>query len=200
MRREEEASRERIVALESALRNHEENWTIVQRAVLTPPPPSFAGRNGGRAFTSVADALRAAAEQWPDLLTVWDSATRSAEQSLFENPAKAFQALQAIAEVGAAYFASRNGGPPLGPLDRALQQRVPFKFANHESQTTMSLFGAERVFSHDTQTRQMQRHLTLGRGGKSGNCLQIYFDFDDSTQRVCIGYCGPHLRYCKMRT
>jgi hypothetical protein len=98
-----------------------------------------------------------------------------------------------------AYFQSRNGGPPLGPLDQAFLRRVPFKYTSFESQTTLGLFGAERVFRHRGASRAMQRHLTLG-GGTTNNCLQIYFDFDDATQRVLIGYCGRHLPYARQRT
>jgi hypothetical protein len=45
----------------------------------------------------------------------------------------------------------------------------------------------------------MQRPLTLG-GGDTNNCLQIYFDFDDASQHVLIGYCERHLPYYRQRT
>jgi hypothetical protein len=125
-------------------------------------------------------------------------AYRSAEESPFSSPAKVFQALEAMAEVGRAYFESRNGGPPLGRIDQAFLRRIPFKYTGFESQTTRSLFGEERVFHHGGESRQMQRHLTLG--GTTNNCLQIYFEFDEPTQRVLIGYCGRHLPYARQRT
>ena len=51
-------------------------------------------------FATVADALAAAMAQFADVLTVWESAVRSAQESPFATPAKVFRALQAIAEVG----------------------------------------------------------------------------------------------------
>jgi hypothetical protein len=152
-----------------------------------------------RSFAAVADALRGAADEFADILVVWEDAEQSAEQSLFGSPSKVFQALEAVAEVGRAYFKARNGGPPLGPVDRAFNSRVPFKYTGFESPTTRSLFGAERVFHHRGQTRRMERHLTLG-GGQTNNCLQIYFDFDDPAGRVLIGYCGRHLPFASQRT
>lgn len=77
--------------------------------------------------------------------------------------------------------------------------RVPFKFTSFESPTTLSLFGADRVFHHHGQSRMMTRHLTLGGGG-ANTCLQIYFDFDDANRRALIGYCGRHLPYSTQRT
>ncbi len=101
--------------------------------------------------------------------------------------------------MGRAYFQAKDGGPPLGPVERAFACRVPFKYTGFESHTTLSMYGDERVFHHGEQSRQMQRHLTLG-GGDTNNCLQIYFDFDDASQRVLIGYCGRHLPYHRQRT
>ncbi len=64
---------------------------------------------------------------------------------------------------------------------------------------TLGLHGTDRVFHHQGQSRQMVRHLTLG-GGSTNNCLQIYFEFDEETRRVLIGYCGRHLPYASQRT
>ncbi len=101
--------------------------------------------------------------------------------------------------MGRAYFAAQNGGPPLGPIDLAFRSRVPFKYTAFESETTLSIYGAERCFRHDGQSRQIQRHLTLG-GGQTNNCLQIYFDFDEPSRRVIIGHCGRHLPFQRQRT
>jgi hypothetical protein len=148
---------------------------------------------------TVADALDRAAEHFPDTLEIWEEAKRSAEESSFGNPAKVYDALSAIAEVGRAYLHAREGGPPLGPIEHAFRRRVPFKYTSFESRTTMSIFGGERVFSHHGKKRQMRRHLTLG-GGTTNNCLQIYFEFDEESKRVLVGYCGRHLPYSRQRT
>lgn len=200
LRADWEAGRRQLAELETDFRNYLDSSALLweTRDVASAPAPPLASA-GSRSFTTVADAVRAAANEFADVLAVWEDAERSAEQSSFGSPAKVFQALEAIAEVGRAYFKARNGGPPLGPMDRAFLSRIPFKYTCFESPTTLSLFGAERVFHHGGQSRQMQRHLTLG-GGTTNNCLQIYFEFDDPAQRVLIGYCGRHLPYSSQRT
>ena len=110
-----------------------------------------------------------------------------------------FRALQALAEVGRDYFQAQQGGPPLGPLDRAIRRRVPYKYSPTESQSTLSQYGSERVFHHLDRSGQMVRHLTLG-GGNRNNCLQLYFEFDDTNRRLLIGYCGRHLPFVRQRT
>ena len=135
---------------------------------------------------TVLEALRFASERYADVLEVWDDAWSSAKKSLFPGPTRVMQALQAIAEVGRAYFAALPEGQSMGPLEQAFRAKIPFKYAPCESQMTMAMHGQERVF----QGREIQRHLTLGGGG---NCVQIYFEFDESRQRVIIAYCGQHL-------
>jgi hypothetical protein len=194
-----EAERQRLAELRDELRVHQENWTLFAASRGTegrapaPVPPSE------RTFADAAGALQAAAEDFADVLVVWEDARRSAEQSPFRTPGKVYRALESIAEVGRDYFQARDGGAPLGPVERAFACRVPFKYSGFESQTTLHLYGAERVFHHEDDSRQMQRHLTLG-GGDTNNCLQLYFEFDDASRRVLIGYCGRHLPYHRQRT
>jgi hypothetical protein len=199
LRADWEAARGQLAELETDFRRYLDDSVSLGESADVTDGSATAGAVGGRTFASVADALRAAAAEFADVLVVWEDAERSAAESLFSSPAKVFRALEAVAEVGRGYFQARNGGPPLGPVDRAFLSRVPFKYTAFESQTTLGLFGAERVFHHRGQSRQMQRHLTLG-GGTTNNCLQIYFEFDEAARRVLVGHCGRHLRYSRQRT
>jgi hypothetical protein len=200
LKSEAERYQRRLAELEADLRNHQENWETLARgyqlagARAPEPAPPAAERH----FATVADALRAASEL-SDVLEVWEDAVHSAAASPYAAPAKVLQALQAIAELGRAYFAAKDGGTPLGPIEQFFQARVPFKYAGFESTTTLNLYGQQRVFHHNGRALQMQRHLTLG-GGTTNNCLQIYFEFDDERHRVLIGYCGRHLPYHGQRT
>lgn len=193
-----EADRQEIAQLRAELQTHQENWTLFASAQsIEGKAPAML--EAQREFATVADALQAADDDFTDVLVVWEDARHSAALSPFRSPVKVYRALEAIAEVGRAYFQAKEGGPPLGPVERAFACRVPFKYTGFESQTTLRLYGAERVFHHDGQSRQMQRHLTLG-GGDTNNCVQIYFDFNDDSRHVLIGYCGRHLPYHRQRT
>jgi hypothetical protein len=200
-----ERERRRADAVAEELRLLRENWNQMWARPPEPEEPAAPDRrheetaDGDWDFESVADALDVAEMEFGDVLTIWDNASRSAEDSPFSSPGKVFRALKAIAEVGRAYFRSQDGGTPLGPVEQAFASRVPFKYTAFESQMTMNLYGEERTFRHGTQSRQMQRHLTLG-GGTTNNCLQIYFEFDDAARRVLVGYCGRHLKYYRQRT
>jgi hypothetical protein len=203
LRAEADLARQRLGEMEAALRNARDDLARLWKAPAgtdaaeDAAAPSAAPADG--APVTVVEALRCAATELADVLTIWDDAVRSAEESRFASPDQVLRALHAIAEVGRGYFAAQTGGPPLGPVDQAFRARIPFKYTGFESQTTMGMYGADRVFHHGPMSRQMQRHLTLG-GGQTNNCLQIYFDFDDEARRVVIGYCGRHLRFYRQRT
>ncbi len=196
------AAKRQAEALKTELRAYRESWADVEETRVASSGsnlPAPATPVEERDFVSAADALAAAAVEFADVLIVWEDARHSAAESPFGMAAKVFQALRAIAEVGRDYFHAQNGGPPVGPIDRAFQARVPFKYTGFESQTTLSKYGSERVFHDGANSRQMLRHLTLG-GGTTNNCLQIYFDFDTATGRVLVGYCGRHLSFSRMRS
>ena len=189
-----DAERLRREEIEEGFRSYIDATTLSGPDDVEQAPPE-----DGRRFASVADALRSAAGDFADVLEVWEDAERSAAESSFAATAKVYQALRAIAEVGRAYLAARDGGPAVGPIDKAFLKWVPFKYTAFESPTTLSLFGSERVFQHRGRRRQMQRHLTLG-GGTTNNCLQVYFEFDGESRRVLVGHCGRHLPYSSQRT
>ncbi len=196
-----QAAEQRIEVLEDDVRLAHENmiWAWQAQNDPAPAPPEPAADPADGEIDSVTAALHVAAAEYPDVLCVWEDALRSAADSRFASPAQVLRALRAISEVGRLYFKALDGGPPLGPVDRALSAHVPFKYAGFESPTTLRLFGSERVFHDGQRSQQMQRHLTLG-GGQTNHCLQIYFDFDDASRRVLIGYCGRHLPYCRQRS
>jgi hypothetical protein len=167
-----------------------------RRPAAAPAPPPA---DNGRRFATVAEALAAAGDEFADVLSVWDSAAEAAGQSDGNQPDQVFRALQAIAEVGRLYFQARQAGRSMGPLDRALRSRVPFKYSGTESPTTLSMFGGARVFRHRGQSRRILKHLTLNRGDRR-HCVQIYFEFDDDSRRVLVGYCGRHLPISRQPT
>lgn len=198
LRSQLESTKQQLADLEAKLENYEQHYWMPSEEEGN----ETATENmevGGPTFVSVTDALLAASTAFDDVLTVWDDAWESARESMYSSPESTYRALQAIAEVGRDYFSSQAGGRSLGPIELAFRGRVPFKYANFESQTTLARYGDERIFHHHNESRQMQRHLTLG-GGQRNNCLQIYFEFDDVTRRVLVGYCGRHLSYARNRT
>jgi hypothetical protein len=90
----------------------------------------------------------------------------------------------ALNELAGTYFKSRKDLKGVGAWEAWFDQRG-FKYSPKEHQNTLNMYGSDRDFSQDGEKRRMVRHLTLG-GGDRTNCLQIYFDVDDETERFLI--------------
>jgi len=146
---------------------------------------------------SVSSALRKAGEDFEERVIVWDSALESAEASDFARPKEVYNAMQAIARLADRYYKGEDRSTGT-PWDEYFDQ-LGFKYAAQESDSTMNHYGEDRIFAHDGERQEMQRHLTLG-GGSRKNCLQIFFDIDNEQERFAVGYCGVHLPYYSQRT
>jgi len=149
-------------------------------------------------FHSVIDALRAAKNQFEGLIEVYDCALKSASDSQYSNPDKIFQTIEAISEVSREHFEAARAEASIGPWEKAFEQRG-FHYKPKESEMTMNLHGKERDFAHDGKKTRMEKHITIG-GGDRTNCIQIYFEPNSETEKIEIGYCGPHLPYYSQRT
>ncbi len=144
--------------------------------------------------SSVREALDTAQTDCGDVLRIYASAQEAASASGFARPEDVYRALQEIADLGRAYFAADDR--KIGPWE----DRLSFKYAPTESQTTKTKYGGARNFRRgDGEHKLILRHLTLG-GGDKVNCLQIYFEPDEDSGTMDIGYCGEHLPYAKQRT
>lgn len=150
------------------------------------------------AASSVMDAVHRAAELHSDDIEIWPTAEESAKGSDFARPEEVLEALEALAELGVAVREARHGGQPTGPW-RGFFDARGIKYSANESESTLNQYGASREFSHEGRQLQMVKHLTIG-GGSRRDCVQIFFEFDERTEKMLIGYCGRHLPYSGQRT
>lgn len=191
---EEALGRERDVRNELAI--VKQNFALVSAMSLGETEEE--GEEPEEEPQSVLEALQIAETEYP-ILSFWPSARDSASESHFARPDHVLRALSALAEVGQLYFEQRRTRRPLGSIESLFVERGNFKYAPSDSQTTITKYGKDRTFTRDGGKKLFERHLTLG-GGDRQNCLQIYFDFDDSERVVQVGYCGVHLPYDGMRS
>lgn len=137
-------------------------------------------------FDSLQEALGVADETF-EVLCILKKARESAAKSESEHTDKVYRALEAIAEVGETYFETKARGESMGGSWSMKLEEHGLKHAPSECQVTSSMYEEQRTFNG----RKMERHVTLGRGGR--NCVQIYFKLDEDDDRILIGHCGDHL-------
>jgi len=198
LRSDRESLRARIRELEDEIITFKENITLMSQHREEGGTEDEGPEPQPSECSTVGEALDRASAEFAESIIVWDSARRSAEDSPFARPMRVYEALMAIHEVCQAHYLARAKSKSIGPWEKAFEQRG-FKYAAHESEMTMNLYGKERDFSHQGRRKRMQKHITIG-GGDRENCLSIYFDPNDGLRKIDIGYCGLHLQFYNQRT
>lgn len=189
----------RIAELEGEIATHRANWADVSHYQREPGPEEAAEAQAeAQPVETVIDALNEVGRQCGDILVIYKAAWESGEESDFARPEEVLKALVAIADVGRKYFKSKETKQPMGAWEGHFE-RLGLKYAPTDSEMTLNLYGAERRFAHDGKKIEMHKHLTLGKGDRK-NCLQIYFEPNDNSKRIEIGYCGRHLQHYGQRT
>jgi hypothetical protein len=187
--------------LEQVWRHQDEALTASDaEAVLAPDSDVSAeeGTAGDKTFASVAAAVAAAAEDYADILCLWDSAIAAAAHvPHFGRPDDVYRALAVIATTGRRYFAALDADTPMGSWREAFRE-FGLEYKPTEHQITRTMYGSDRDFKHQGRKQRMLKHITLGRKN-TVHTLQIYFEVNPETRKVDIGYCGKHLR-CHTRT
>jgi hypothetical protein len=108
--------------------------------------------------------------------------------------------LEALDDLGLEYYENeRKLGVGLREWfkieEERIGKRIPeFKIKDH--QTTLTKFGEERTIVYRDKKVILEKHFTIG-GGDSEGCLQVYWEFDDESKCILVGYVGPHLHYAR---
>jgi len=185
------AQKTRIAELENDLATYRANLASMQQFQRgATGEVGVSGDGDGSQVQSVLEALEQVAKRRKDVVVVYQSPYEGARRSDFARPDEILKGLIAIADLGEAYF---NDKGSIGPWEKFFEKNG-IKYSPNESQNTLNMYGDERRFSHDGRRVQMVRHVTIGRGDTK-NCVQIYFEPNDQTSRMEIGYCGRHLPY-----
>ena len=140
---------------------------------------------------SVAGAVELADRRFGSLAFLREARV-SAEDSNYQQPAKVFQAFEALDEL-----ARRRAD---GTLNRSIGDWLKergFNYTAHESKTTMGKWGGQRTFRHNGAKITMEEHIKFGIGPDPANHLRIHLTWDDAESRWLIGHVGRHLTNTK---
>lgn len=151
------------------------------------------GTEARRDFDTVADAVRAAQQEFKGVLVFLDTALDSAEKSPFKRPEQVFDMLQAMAEVTTEW---REAEGSLGkPWEHAVGTHgYEFKVAIGE--TTRNQWGSQYTFQYEGEPLLFEQHITLGAKSPE-KCLSAHFHRDEERLVLVVGHCGRHLRNTK---
>jgi hypothetical protein len=143
-------------------------------------------------FLSLLEASLRGRDDCSDILVFLPEALKSAEESPYRHPDRAFEALQAIAAAGRAW---RDGELPRGGFGAFFTARAQ-DYASGSSQTTRQKWQREYERSYQGRKVLLGPHLRLGVGSPE-TCLRIYWYLDKEQRRIVVGHIGRHLTTAK---
>ena len=138
---------------------------------------------------SLVDVLLAFKALYSDRLVVLDSAIRSARDSHdFSQPEAAHEL---VGKFVTAYYEVLKSGRPEGEAKMVLGS----KYAATESEVMGKRGEDLRTFTYRGERVTMLRHLKIGVGEQTSNCLRIHFHWDSQRSLLVVGHCGKHLDF-----
>ena len=145
-------------------------------------------------WRNVAAALTEAGRRYPDALTIHSKANRSATESPFQAPAKAFTVLCLLGDCARERIAAKQTNSRMPGtkewFTRNKDKLGGFRYAARESKETLAKWGSEREVTADGTKYRMEQHLGLGNGGPDGT-IRIYFHPRPDGGFI-VGHCGRH--------
>ena len=142
------------------------------------------------------EALRTAAELFPNRIVVLPSAYESADK-VDRNSKRGGRLLKLLLKLGTDYF------DVLTEKGDAEARKVfsPSEYSACESDTVRTGgLGRLRDFVYDGAQIRMEQHLKIGIAANTSVTLRCYFAWIAQEKKFVIGYCGEHLPVASHRT
>ena len=188
LERDRNRLRERVLDLQAQLDTAHENM----RAIETYSEEAEAAADEASDEPNPQTVLAAVEFAQANLSNVHflPTARASAAASPYEQPLKAFHALQAIDDVASVWIKTLDTGRSSGRGWHEEFKARGFDYAAADSRE----YSDERTFSDDGQLGSFEEHLRLGTSRRAEECLRIHFTKDEQRRKVVIAYMGEHLR------
>jgi hypothetical protein len=147
---------------------------------VTDTPPS-----------TVTEAVAQARRQFTGQIRFGRQVDESIEQLNPEAgpPDKVFDYLAALAELSEI----RSSGPLGNSMLQWLSERGVSVSAESETTRKNKREMLRRTWDDGVTPREFDLHLKPSEGTSPDRCVRIYFDWDDTTKRIVVGYVGRHL-------
>ncbi len=187
--------RAEFVELQESRAAFEEQWATVSADIARAQAAAQAERRAAERYRlkylagmrRVREAVALAQEEFAETLLFLPSAVKSADDSPYLDPARAFALFAALDGVARAVKA--RGG--LGEDLHAVLLRAGFEYKPHISMTSEGKHGDEYHFVHNGERKLFESHVTLGGSHNPQECLSVHWR-RDATERFVIAWCGKH--------
>lgn len=122
-------------------------------------------------------------------IIVHENAVKYAKRCASKKRLEVFNLMLSIRELS--FLKYKNGERSIGGNLKDWFAPRGYEYAIKDSKSTRAQYGQERIIFHNGKNVRLEHHITLF--ANSGDCVQVYFDFDETNRNILIGYCGGHL-------
>jgi len=133
-------------------------------------------------------AITLAKADFVDRLEILDGRI-SKQALLFEEPELLYAAFKWLATT---YRDARSGVQRCSDLDTSCREACQFHYSAHQSDITMSMFPADYELNYNGNKIKLKEHIGFGTSTEPRHTIRLAFVYDETTNRVVIGYVGQH--------
>lgn len=181
-----------VAALRDQLRiseARETNWRNAYEAEMSNKDDS-ASEPIPAVIDSVKQALDLAKARYGDRL-VYHPNSKSESDYNYRRPKEVWDALEWLART---YYAVKMGEERIIDLNESIRSTCGgWEYKANQTEITLNTFREWYETAKDGKTHVLREHLAKGTG-RDANVIRIAFAWDEESQRVIVGYIGPHQR------
>ena len=139
---------------------------------------------------SVRQALDMAQARYGDRL-VFRLNKKSRRDYDYTRPREVWDALEWLATT---YHDSQTGEAQITDLNESIRNTCSgWEYKSNQTDITFNMYREWYTTTKDGKTYELRKHLSKGTG-RDANVIRIAFEWDEDTERVIVGFVGPHQR------
>lgn len=165
------------------------NWRSAYEAEMsskdTPAPEPIPSEIG-----SIRQALGLARTRYGDRLAIRLNKKSDPDYG-YMRPKEVWDALEWLATV---YHPTQTGDARVIDLNESIRNTCSgWEYKANQTDITFNMYREWYTTTKDGTTYELRKHIGKGTG-RDSNIIRVAFDWDEDSQRVIVGYIGPHQR------
>lgn len=149
-----------------------------------------AGPADPQGIETMQDVLESIDGQYQDSIMILKKARNSCKKSKYNNPEQVFKALEWLAT---RYLSARKGTGG-NDLEKSCLEQTGMNYRHKQSRVTMGENPSDYFVKWNKKKVPLMEHLVQGSSGDEQSTIRIAFFYDDSAEKVVVGYIGKHQR------
>ncbi len=139
---------------------------------------------------SVNRALELAKARYSDKLVYWPNKKSDPDYN-YRRPKEVWDALEWLATT---YYEVQTGKERVIDLNESIRNTCGgWEYKANQTDITFNVYREWYITTKDRKVYELREHLAKGTG-RDANVIRIAFAWDEDSERVIVGYVGPHQR------